>query len=209
MAGQIPPARGRLLAIAGAGAVLLAIAAFTGLRRDGVDADDVATARLALGAAGCTLELVSAVPNQADHSDVDDPGASVAAWNTDPPTSGPHFRETAVYGTYDEPLEQARVVHNLEHGAVFIQYGSNVAATEIDAIGRFYEAHRPGTLVAPYPRLKDKIALGAWIAGAGRGQGVLGLCRRFDEEAYGAFLDVFQFKGNERFSIDSMQPGSN
>ncbi|MFN8222329.1 MAG: DUF3105 domain-containing protein [Gaiellales bacterium] len=203
------PARTRLIAIAAAGVLLIVIGiGRTVFGGDGEEADPSA-ARAALEAAGCTLRLVTAVPNKSDHSDVKSPDEISPEWNTDPPTSGPHWGETAVYGIYTEPLQQARVVHNLEHGGAFIQYGGDVFPAEIEKIAAFYDDHKEGTLVAPYPVLEEKIALGAWIAGKGRGQGVLALCTHVDRKAFTAFFDAFQFKGNERFPASSMLPGSN
>ena len=69
-----------LLAVIGIGAAL----AFGG-------GDDGSDARTALEAAGCTLTVKPAVSNVGDHSDFPDPGARSPKWNTDPPTSGPHY----------------------------------------------------------------------------------------------------------------------
>ena len=201
-------ARARLIAIGVVGAVLIVIAATGVLRHETVDTAAIEKARATIEASGCTLTTVRAVPNKRDHSDVTSPDATMPEWNTDPPTSGPHYGEPAVYGIYTDPVQQARLVHNLEHGAVFIQYGAKVSAADIAAITAFYSGHQSGTVVAPYPRLGRTIALGAWIAGSGRGTGVLARCQTFDEKAFSAFFDAFQFKGNERFPPSSMRPGS-
>ena len=209
MSANRPSARGRLIAIAVAGLVLVAISATGFLRHDTVDTPTIDRARATLEAAGCTLKTVRAVPNRRDHSDVTSPDQVMPQWNTDPPTSGPHYGQTVVYGIYTDPVQQARLVHNLEHGAVFIQYGRLVSTRDVAAVTAFYAHHETGTVVAPYPKLGRKIALGAWIAGSGRGTGVLGLCPAFDDKAFSTFLSTFQFKGNERFPSSSMQPGNN
>ena len=208
MSANRPSARGRLVAIGLTGAVLVVIAASGYLRKDTVDTPTIERVRTAFEAAGCTLTTVRAIPNKRDHSDVTSPDQIMPQWNTDPPTSGPHYYEPAVYGIYTEPVQQARLVHNLEHGAVFIQYGPGVSAADIAAITTFYASHEPGTIVAPYPKLARTIALGAWIAGNGRGTGVLGRCSAFHQTAFTTFFDDFQFKGNERFPPSSMQPGT-
>jgi len=193
-----------------AGAVVVALAGATTFLRD--DADDtpaIDEARASIAASGCTLTTVPAVPNKRDHSDVESPDQVMPQWNTDPPTSGPHYGETAVYGIYTEPLEQARLVHNLEHGAVFIQYGPGVSASDVAGITAFYRNHAEGTIVAPYPKLGGQIALGAWVRGSGRGTGVLARCRSYDQKAFTTFFEAFQFKGNEDFPPNQMQPGSN
>ena len=90
-----------------------------------------------LEAAGCTVQAVKALKSN-DHS-VSSPGGSSKAWNTDPPTSGPHFSAPALWGAYTSPLNQAQVVHNLEHGGIFVQYGSEVPPATVKALQGFYD----------------------------------------------------------------------
>ena len=180
----------------------------------GVDAEKSADAKAALARAGCTLTVVKALKNASDHSDVATPDAK-PKWNTFPPTNGPHYRETVVFGAYDEPLQQARVVHNLEHGGVYIQYGKDVPAATVTELRGFYDGHKNGTLLAPLPELGKTIALGAWVAPDNsvpgridRGEGYLAKCATYDEKAYDAFFAAYQFKGPERFPASAMAPGS-
>lgn len=200
----------RVLLGVGAGVALvvagLVLWLLVGRSDSGAAGDD---ARAVLEAAGCELTIVAVPGNGSDHSVTDPEGVS-PAWNTDPPTGGPHNDAPAFYGAYDEPLNQAQVVHNLEHGAAYIYYGSDVPDATVAQLRGFYDDHRNGTLLAPYPKLGDKIALGAWNASSGdyeNDQGVLATCTGFDEAAFAAYFDAFQFKGPERFSPDAMVPG--
>jgi hypothetical protein len=205
----------RLLYLGGAAGTVVVAAVLGWLLLGGGTEDAEAKARTALETAGCTLTVVPAVRNESDHSDVANPDLAIKAWNTDPPTSGPHYGETAIFGAYEEPLQQARVLHNLEHGAVSIQYGDDVPDATVDELRSFYDDNQNGTILAPYPKLGKQIALGAWVdpglesASSDRGSGVLAKCPRFDETAFESFLDAFQFKGPERFPADSMLPGGN
>jgi hypothetical protein len=191
---------------------VVGIVALLGLGGGEASAADV---RADLRAAGCTMEVVKAVPNLSNHSDFPDPEARSPDWNTDPPTSGPHFGQTLQYGSYREPVDIARVLHNLEHGAVYILYGNKVPDATITQLQEFYADHANGTILAPYARLENQIALGAWLvpglpeASNDRGSGVLAKCTRFDEAAFGAFFDAFQFKGPESplFRPSDMRPG--
>jgi Protein of unknown function (DUF3105) len=208
--------RRRLLLIAGGAAVLVAavgvLFALVGTSEEPVNVDE---ARQALAAAGCELQVVPAVPNRPDHSDFPDPSGTSARWNTDPPTSGPHYGQTAVYGAYTAPIELGRLVHNLEHGAIFILYGSNVPQSTLSELRDFYGERPTGTVLAPYPPLENEIALGAWLAeglpdaASEQGSGVLARCSRFDANAFGAYFDAFQFKGPESGLIgpSQMEPG--
>lgn len=100
-------------------------------------------------------------------------------------------------------------MHNLEHGAAYVQYGKDVSDSTVAALRAFYESNRYGTLLAPYPSLGGRIALGAWVdEGSGRGDGVQALCTTFDEKASQAFLAAYQFRGPERFAPTAMAPGN-
>ena len=43
-----------------------------------------------------------------------------------PADHGPHYGIAAIFGIYEDELEIAQVVHNLEHGGIFILYGDEV-----------------------------------------------------------------------------------
>lgn len=170
--------------------------------------DDIASA---MEAGGCQLKTV---PAQVGNHTAAENATSNPKWNTDPPTSGPHFEIPAVYGEYDTPLKPAQFVHNLEHGAVFVLYGPKVPAATIQQLRDFYQEDTTGMLLAPYPKLGDKIALGAWTVpddfepGGTNGTAYLATCTKFDEDAFSTFRDELRFRGPERFPPDSLQPGS-
>jgi hypothetical protein len=213
-----PPAAGvdrrTLLIAAIGGAVAIAVvAAVLVLSGGGGGSEGAGGTRSALEAAGCTLTIKPAALNVGDHSDFPDPDARSPKWNTDPPSSGPHYGQTIVFGAYSEPLQLGRLVHNLEHGAVYVLYGDDVPDATVQQLRSFYADHTTGTVLAPYPRLGQQIALGAWLdpglpeAKSDRGSGVLAKCDAFDERAFEAFFDAFQFKGPERFPRDLLLPG--
>ena len=112
---------------------------------------------------------------------------------------------------YTDPLLPAQVVHNLEHGGIFIQYGNKVPQATIAQLKTFYDSHSRATLLAPLPGLGSTIALGVWTTESPSkpddGTAYLVKCTRFDETAYKAFFDAYQFKGPERFPESSLQPG--
>ncbi len=139
-----PPAkkddRSRLLLL-GAGGVA-AIAA--GSRRARVHARRrrrVGDARAALEDAGCTL---TATPALVGNHSVANPSGTSKEWNTTPPTSGPHYPTPVVYGLYDEPVNQAQLVHNLEHGAIAVQYGEDVPQATVQQLREFTQSTHGG-----------------------------------------------------------------
>ena len=196
-----------LYIVAATGLIGLAIILGVFFLAGGDDEDLAAT----MQAAGCQLRSVQAQPG--DHTAELD-ATSDPKWNTDPPTSGPHYPIPAVYGEYDTPLKIAQVVHNLEHGAVSVLYGPQVPDETVQQLRDFYNEDTTGVLLSPYAKLGDKIALGAWTVpddfqpGDTDGVAYLATCSAFDEGAFSSFRDELRFRGPERFPPDSLQPGN-
>ncbi len=196
-----------LYILAASGVVALAIVLGAIFLLGGGGDEDIAAT---MEAAGCEMQVVPAQvgDHTAEIDATDDP-----KWNTDPPTSGPHHPNPAVYGEYDTPLRIAQVVHNLEHGAVFVLYGPDVPDETVAQLREFYADDRQGMLLAPYPKLDDKIALGAWTVpddfepGGTNGTAYLATCTTYDAGAFEAFRDELRFKGPERFPPESLEPG--
>ncbi len=144
--------------------------------------------------------------------------------NSFPRTSGPHDANTVIYDQYTEPVPQLNLVHNLEHGAVAIQYGSEVPDETVAELVAWYRNDPRGLVVAPLPdteeaeALSDKIALTAWVAERERPddpgaritkqEGKLGICSTFEEDAFNDFLDKYRGRGPELAELDQLAPGS-
>ena len=191
------------LIVSGALALAAAVAAVVVLTGGG-SGDE----RSALEDAGCTLKVVPGV--EGEHTAAIDANSN-PKWNTDPPTSGPHNEQPAVWGSYEDPVALAQTTHNLEHGGIVIHYGKDVPSAEVDAIRSFYDEDPNGMVVSPLPKLGNKIALSAWTTareGDLKGQGFLATCPGFDEDAFSAFVDEHRFKGPERFPPELLTPGS-
>ena len=121
-------------------------------------------------------------------------------YKTFPPTSGRHYYVPAIWNRYTEPLVLIQEVHNLEHGGVIVQYGDKVPQATVDQLVAFYNSSPDGMLLAPLPKLGNKIALTAWTR--------LATCTRFDEKAYALFRDAFRGHGPEPFPVSILKPGS-
>lgn len=202
-----------LYLLAGSGiaalAIVLAIIFLAGGGGDGGE-------RGALEDAGCTLQSFPALPNKADHSDVPTL-TSKPNWNSMPPTSGPHYGQWAIWGSYEEPIPLVQTTHNLEHGGVVIHYGPDVPRDDVDALRTWYnETDDPNALIiVPLASNKDKITLSAWTAPdastAGtrdRGRGWLASCKKFDQGAFEAFIDEHRYLGPERIPREQLAPGT-
>jgi hypothetical protein len=184
-----------------------AVAALLGLVGGG-GTPDAERATSKLEAAGCTVRDFKGVSRK----HIADPAARPKEWNSFPPTSGPHYVTPAVYGLYSEPVELARILHGLEHGAAFMLYGSKTPADTADRLREIYDRDPRGLVVAPLPELGDKIALGAWTSdspGSNQvGTGHLAKCTEVDKGAYEEFLAVYRGRGPEGEQLDLLQPGS-
>jgi len=183
------------------GLVVVALAAFGGGGGGSSDATS------GLTAAGCTVKSYKGVSRQ----HINDPNARPKSWNSFPPTSGPHYVTPAVYDFYNQPVQMARILHNLEHGGVYMLYGPNTPADTVSSLRTIYDKDPRGLIVAPLPALANKIALGAWTSpkpgSSDLGTGHLALCPKVDEKAVLAFIDAYRGKGPEGFPLDALQPG--
>lgn len=129
-------------------------------------------------------------------------------YNSMPATSGLHNASTAVWNIYDRPVPEINVVHNLEHGGVIVQYGSDVPPTTVQSLSAWYAEDPNGIIVAPLgedapSRLDDKIVLTAWTH--------MQTCSAFDEDSFSDFRDDYRGPGGdapEKFPLENLQPGS-
>jgi len=154
---------------------------------------------LALGvgrgdAAACELERFA--EQEGGHLPEPPPGFEYSSF---PPTSGPSDETPLVWEDYEQPVSQFRLVHNLLHGGVAVQYGREVPAETVAAVRAWYERDPDGIVVAPLPALGGRLALTAWTR--------LATCERFDERELTAFRTLHRFGGPERPSRESMRRG--
>jgi hypothetical protein len=195
-----------LLGVGLAGAVV--IAAVAALAIVGFGGGGTTDARASLTAAGCTLKDYPGVSRQ----HISDPNARPKSWNSFPPTSGPHYVTPAVYGFYSDPIQLARALHGLEHGGVYMLYGSKTPPDTVSRLRVIYDKDPRGLIVAPLPELGDKIALGAWTSdnpgSAELGTGHLAECTRVDDKAFLAFIKAYRGRGPEGIPLNSLQPGN-
>ena len=199
----------RLLVILGAAGlalvVVVAVGAVVAFGGGGTNA------AAALDKAGCTLLEQPAL--RGVHS-ITTPTGTSPLWNTSPPTRGPHYEIPAVWGAYTEPLNMAQLVHNLEHGGIYILYGPQVPDVDVAQLGRSTTTTPDGTILAPLPSLGDKIALGAWTTKDAndpdeRRRLTSPSARRSTRPRSQRSSTQLQFQGPERFPADTLLPGRN
>ena len=119
-------------------------------------------------------------------------GTSYAQYNSVPATSGPHYNSPLPWGIEVSPVPDERMLHNLEHGGVTIQYNTD----DVELIARLEEFAEKQTgypcflKVAPYPDMGTTIAVTAWA--------VMDTMDEYDEDRLQSFVNAYRNDGPER-----------
>ncbi len=81
--------------------------------------------------------------------------------NSNPPTSGDHLAQPAEWGVYQNELPDKQLIHNLEHGGIWISYKDIDPETKskLESIGK---ANPGSVIVTPRMANDSKIILAAW-----------------------------------------------
>lgn len=117
-------------------------------------------------------------------------GSAHPAYNSNPPTSGWHYASPASWGAYENELPDEQIVHNLEHGGIWISYKGidDVMKAALEEIGR------TNSKIIVSPRLANDvpIAIVSWSR--------LQKLAQFDAAAIMKFISVNRNKSPEPFA---------
>lgn len=83
-------------------------------------------------------------------------------YNSSPATSGDHSPSSAECGIYINEIPDEVQVHNLEHGAVMIQYQPDLDQSDIRALEEYARTKPSHILVAPRADLDDPVVVTSW-----------------------------------------------
>lgn len=86
-------------------------------------------------------------------------GETHPPYNSNPPSSGSHYTSTARGGFYEEPLPDEQVIHNLEHGDVWIAYHPDISDEAKETLEFFAGQY---VVVSPRSENEGDISLVAW-----------------------------------------------
>lgn len=89
-------------------------------------------------------------------------GERFTDYNSNPPTSGPHYAEPAAWGVYEDALPDERLVHNLEHCGIWISYRPDIPAEEKARIVAYAKSFPSKVIVTPREANDAPIVLAAW-----------------------------------------------
>lgn len=83
-------------------------------------------------------------------------------YNSNPPTSGWHFPQPAEWGIYQDELPDETVIHNLEHGGIWISYKPTISEDIKGKLENFYTKYGRKIIVTPRSKNDSDIAVAAW-----------------------------------------------
>lgn len=130
-------------------------------------------------------EAISIQP--ADHIQPGEPIPGLYLSN--PPTSGWHYGQTVEWGIYDQELTDQNVIHNLEHGGIWITYKPDVPPELVENLKRLAGEYKRKVVLSPRSANDSPIALAAW--------GRLDKFDYFDEARVKKFIKAYKDKGPE------------
>lgn len=85
------------------------------------------------------------------------------SYNSNPPTSGPHFASPANWGVYDYEVHDKLFIHNLEHGGIWISYKPSVDLHVVEHLKSIVSEFGGSKLVmAPRSANDSDVAVMAW-----------------------------------------------
>ncbi len=110
-------------------------------------------------------------------------------YSSNPPTSGWHYPQPADWGYYAEELPDELVVHNLEHGGIWLSYRRADDTELIDQLVSLSRRYRSKVIITPRSRNDSRLAVAAW--------GHLMKLDRYDEPTIVNFINRFKDRGPE------------
>ena len=89
-------------------------------------------------------------------------GKSHIAYNSNPPTSGPHWTDVAGPGIKDVPVPDELVLHSMEHGAAVIWYREGLNQSDVNKIKEAFNNSSGKKIMLPRKDLDVPVALTSW-----------------------------------------------
>ncbi|NIT03589.1 DUF3105 domain-containing protein [Candidatus Saccharibacteria bacterium] len=83
-------------------------------------------------------------------------------YNSNPPTSGPHYSDWTRAGIYDEEIEDGYLIHSLEHGYIVFSYRDPEFKEELVRVVQNLPRWNWKIIVVPRENLDVSLALTAW-----------------------------------------------
>lgn len=112
-------------------------------------------------------------------------------YNSNPPTSGWHNPRAAEWGVYQEELSDEVLIHNLEHGGIWVSYRPGISEDVQKKLESFYDKYGRKIIVEPRSQNDADIVLAAWNRLDKFSAG------EYSDERVDKFIRAFRNKGPE------------
>src|SRR3989304_4285331 len=116
-------------------------------------------------------------------------GAKHPAYNSNPPTSGWHYTNPADWGVNQKELADEQLIHNLEHGGIWISYSEKLDGKSVDLLEKFVDGYSTKVILTPRVKNDSPIVVAAWNR--------LLKLDSFDEQKITEFIKAYKDKGPE------------
>ncbi len=91
-----------------------------------------------------------------------DDGAQHPAYNSNPPTSGWHYRADSPLGVFTTPVVDETMVHNLEHGHIWLSYRDADDQEALNILREVQRAYPQHVIITYRPQNDTRVAAAAW-----------------------------------------------
>jgi hypothetical protein len=129
------------------------------------------------------------------------PETETVKYNSNPPTSGPHYAQWAEWGIYNDSPVDEKLVHNLEHGGIIVSYNpqriQGQALKRLRSQVRQLSTINPRIILTPRPSLETMDCQGSTCAIALTAWTYLQKLNAYDPVAIKAFYDAHIARGPE------------
>lgn len=121
-------------------------------------------------------------------------GESHVAYNSNPPTSGPHTDDgVAGAGIHEKQVADELLVHSLEHGAVIVSYKADLPQNQVEKIKNAFNGASGKKIMVPRKNLDVPVALTSW--------NYLLKLKTIDERQIQAFIETNNDRAPEKARI--------
>lgn len=117
-------------------------------------------------------------------------GTAGSGYNSNPPTSGPHWGAPATNGIHDEQLADEQTIHNLEHGHIWITYKPDISDEDRQKLAEIAKSDDWKVLISKRETNSNPIILVAW--------GRLLRLNEFNEAKIKDFIKTYRNRGPEK-----------
>jgi len=84
------------------------------------------------------------------------------AYNSNPPTSGPHRAVPLDWGVHDAPVPDWIAVHNLEHGGIWISYRPGLDDAALEKLKQLANHYPNAVVLSPRPKDDRPVIVASW-----------------------------------------------